>query len=174
MEAAPVEISAGAVLHVGCGGNPLPDWISGEETRLDIDPQHNPDVVASMTDMGDIGGFDFLYCSHSLEHLYPHDVPVALKEFYRVLGDGGRVIVIVPDLEGVEPTREPLLDTPAGPVSGFDLFYGMATLVEKNAHMAHHSGFVRETLAEALERAGFSGVHVLRGNDYNLIGAARK
>lgn len=152
----------------------MPDWIEGTETRLDIDPQHNPDVVASMTDMGDIGGFDFIYCSHSLEHLYPHDVPVALGEFHRVLGDGGRVIVIVPDLEGVEPTHEPLLDTPAGPVCGFDLFYGMPRLVAENEHMAHHSGFTAATLKDALEQAGFGGVHVLRGNDYNLIGAARK
>jgi SAM-dependent methyltransferase len=170
--AAPVR--TGAVLHVGCGGNPLPDWLDGEETRLDIDPQHNPDVVASMTDMGDIGGFDLLYCSHSLEHLYPHDVPVALSEFRRVLKDGGQAIVIVPDLEDVTPTSEPLLETPAGPVCGLDMIYGMSRLIADNEHMAHHFGFIAETLTLALKDAGFSGVRVLRGNDYNLIGAARK
>lgn len=167
-------VSVETVLHVGCGGNPLPEWISGQETRLDIDGRHSPDILASMTDMGEIGRYDLVYCSHALEHLYPHEVKAALSEFRRVLKDGGRVIVIVPDLEGVEPTHEPLFDTPAGPISGFDLFYGLPRLVETSPYMAHHCGFVRETLAGALQGAGFGPVNVLRANDYNLIGAARK
>ena len=47
------------VLHVGCGKQPIHDFLEGyKEVRLDIDPTHNPDIVASLTDMGDIGEFD--------------------------------------------------------------------------------------------------------------------
>ena len=47
----------GTFLHVGCGGGPMPTWAEGcTEVRLDIDATHSPDIQASMTDMGDIGG----------------------------------------------------------------------------------------------------------------------
>ena len=77
---------SGDFLHIGCGRmqpdetNQLPSWASGcKETRLDIDPTANPDIVASMVDLGDIGPFDITYSSHTLEHLYPHQVLDALR-----------------------------------------------------------------------------------------------
>jgi len=113
----------GAILHVGCGHEPLPPWFQGAvETRLDIDPRCEPDVVASMTDLGDIGPFDVVFSSHSLEHLAPHDVGVALGEFRRVLKPGGRLVVIVPDLEDVRPTEDVLYVSPAGPIAGIDMY----------------------------------------------------
>ena len=95
------------MLHIGCAQDPLPDW-AGEckEVRLDIDPEHNPDIVASMLDMGDIGTYDGIYTCHSLEHVYPHEVPIALSEFYRVLNKDGVAIIIVPDLEGVKANED--------------------------------------------------------------------
>jgi SAM-dependent methyltransferase len=165
----------GAVLHVGCGGDPLPAWLSGyAETRLDIDPGQCPDVCASMLDMGEIGAFDVVFCQHALEHVAPHEVPRALSEFRRVLKPGGHAIVFVPDLEGVTPTRDVILDTPAGGVSGHDLFYGFAPALESNPYMAHRCGFVAETLGAALDDAGFEAVSTQRLGNFNLLGAARK
>ena len=80
-------------LHVGCGqlgkDNTTrelskPDW---KELRLDIDASVNPDFVGTMTDMGDVGSnsMDAVYSSHNIEHLYVHEVPLALSEFKRVL-----------------------------------------------------------------------------------------
>ena len=74
-------------LHVGCGRNTKArttpvlagdDWA---EVRLDIDPGAKPDIVASMTDMSAVpdGSMDGLFAHHTLEHLYPHEVPVALR-----------------------------------------------------------------------------------------------
>jgi SAM-dependent methyltransferase len=78
------------LLHAGCGDTPRPAWAVGfDEVRLDIDRRCNPDIVANITSLGDIGPFDALYSSHCLEHLYPHQVPVALAEFLRVLKPGG-------------------------------------------------------------------------------------
>lgn len=165
-------VSAGAVLHVGCGGDPLPAWLDGTETRLDIDPRHSPDVVASMTDMGNIGPFDAIYCSHALEHLPVHDVAVAVDEFARVLKPGGFAVVFVPDLEDVQPTREVLFEAPSGPITGHDLYYGHGGLIPSMPHMAHRCGFTADTLAQAF--AGFSRVKVERLDCYNLMAVAIK
>lgn len=163
------------VLHVGCADHLLPDWcFPCEEVRLDIDPAYKPDIVASMTDMGDIGQFDGIHCSHSLEHLYPHDIPKALSEFYRVLEPGGWVVIFVPDLEDIKPTEDVLYFSPSGPVTGLDLIYGVRPSVAESLHMAHHFGFVASTLRAAMENAGFGRIEVKRLSIYNLMGAAVK
>lgn len=123
-----------------------------------------------MTELGDIGPFDTVYSSHSLEHLYPHEVPVALREFNRVLRPGGIVVVMVPDLEGVPATDEVL---PGSRLTGLHLYYGDARFIPEHPHMAHHSGFVESTLRAAMEAAGFE-VTTKRMSNYNLLGMGIK
>lgn len=161
----------GAILHVGCGREPLPAWLSHyDEVRLDIDPGCEPDIVAGMTSLGDIGPFDAVYSSHALEHLYPYDVPVALAEFKRVLRTGGALLLFVPDLEGIEATEAVAYDSPSGPITGLDMIYGRLTYLKEAPHMAHHTGFTRETLGQALAGAGFQRVSVLQIPEHNLMG----
>ncbi len=162
------------VLHVGCGGDPLPVWLAGaRETRLDIDGQHHPDILADMRWIPeDAGLFDVVLCQHALEHLYPHDVVPTLAGFARHLKPGGSAVVMVPDLGDVRPTDEVLYESPAGPVAGLDLIYGMRSLIAENPHMAHHSGFTSDTLRAAMEDAGFARVETSRlGYCFNLLGA---
>lgn len=174
MEPAPVGVSAGAVLHAGCGRAPLPDWLHGEETRLDISPDCEPDVCASMADIGDIGPFDTVYTSHALEHLSPPDVPRALAGFHRVLKPGGLLTIIVPDIEDARPTEEVLFVTTAGPITGLDLIYGHRPSLDDQPYMAHRSGFTAELLTNALKGAGFGEIHANRMSNYNLMAVARK
>lgn len=163
------------VLHAGCGGAPLPPLFGDcEEVRLDINKNANPDVVASLTDMGDIGTFDAAYCSHCLEHLYPHEVRKAASEFYRITAVGGYVVILVPDLEGVRATEEVLFVSPAGPISGLDLIYGYRPEIPVNPFMAHHSGFTAETLERVLTDAGFDMVTTKRICDFNLMAVAQR
>lgn len=161
------------ILHVGCGGGPLPPQLVGDETRLDIDPAVQPDIVASMTDMGDIGTYDLIFCSHTLEHLHPRDVGIALREFLRVLEPGGAAIVLVPDLEDTRPTDEVLFVSAAGPITGHQLFYGHVSSAD-NPFMAHHSGFIASTLLTAFEKAGFARTVVTRAASYNLVAGGLK
>jgi predicted SAM-dependent methyltransferase len=83
------------VLVAGSGLDGLPDWEKEgyKVTRLDIEPRVNPDICAPMTNMGEIGQFDVVYCCHALEHLYPHEVHQALREFQRVLKPGGVAVL---------------------------------------------------------------------------------
>jgi|EndMetStandDraft_2_1072991.scaffolds.fasta_scaffold51498_3 SAM-dependent methyltransferase len=162
------------ILHVGCGGDALPSWLAGEETRLDIDPATEPDIVASMTDMGRIGEYDVVYCSHALEHLFLHEIRPALREFRRVLKPGGRAVVIVPDAQGVSPTEEVLFVSPAGPVTGLDLLYGMRSRIAACPYMAHRYGFVSMTLEAEMAHAGFAHAVVKRVPDFNLLAVATK
>ncbi|MDO8705893.1 MAG: methyltransferase domain-containing protein [Sulfuricaulis sp.] len=56
-----------------------------------------------MTDMSAVatGSVDAVYSSHNIEHLYPHEVPVALAEFRRVLRGDGLLVIACPDLQSV-------------------------------------------------------------------------
>jgi SAM-dependent methyltransferase len=168
-------VNNGSLLHIGAGSNHLPDWLSSfRETRLDINADCNPDVVASMVDIGEVGTFDVVFCQHALEHLYPHEVGTALNEFYRVLNDGGFALVFVPDLEDARPTDDVLFESDAGSISGLDLYYGFRRALADNPYMAHKTGFVSKTLESALKDAGFKSVAISRLHPYNLMGIGIK
>ena len=62
-----------------------------DEIRLDIDPQASAHLTGSIVDMSTLiaaQSFDAVWSSHSLEHLYAHEVPRALSEFVRILKAG--------------------------------------------------------------------------------------
>lgn len=162
-----------SLLHVGCGGDPRPEWAKDyTETRFDIDAAQKPDIVGDMTALGEIGNYDAVLCQHALEHLTFSDSAKALREFRRVLNDGGFAMVMVPDLEGVNATDEPILQAPIGPITGLDMIYGLQS--SDNPYMAHRSGYVRDTLDKAMRAAGFSKVETRRLANYNLISVGVK
>ena len=154
-------------LHVGCGPlkkNNLKGFQDWDEIRFDIDPKVSPDIVGSLTDMSAAGTglFDALYSSHNIEHLFPHEVPVAINEFYRVLHNEGFVIITCPDLQsvGAELASGKLVETlyvsNAGPISALDILYGHRDLIANGNHfMAHKSGFTFPVLSSLFHQAGF-------------------
>lgn len=144
------------------------------EVRLDINRDVNPDIVASISDMGEIGSFDAVYCAHTLEHAAPHEVGQALAEFRRVLKPGGVALIIVPNLEGLSPTEDVLYETAHGPITALDLFYGYRPMLAEHPHMAHRMGFTAATLEAAIRAAGFSAAHVVADQNYNLIAGAKR
>lgn len=165
------------VLHAGCGGAQLPPYFGEdvEEVRLDLNPDTHPDIVASILDLGDIGPFDAIYTAHTLEHLYPHEVPIALREFRRVLTDDGYALIFVPDLEGLTLSNDVLYESPAGPITAFDMIYGFRRYVAANpGTMAHHTGFTSKLLEEALWEAGFSKVTMSRVKAFNVMAVAER
>ena len=156
-------------LHVGCGDEPQSNIVgfnndNWNEIRLDIDESVNPDIVGTLTDMQSVeaGSVDAVYSSHNIEHIFPHEVPVALSEFYRVLKEDGIVVITCPDLQSVceevvkDKLLEPLYDSPKGPISPIDILYGhRQPIAEGNEYMAHKGGFTYSTLDKAFFEAGF-------------------
>lgn len=164
----------GTCLHVGCGAEPLPAWLeAAREVRVDVDSTNHPDIVADMRSLGEIGQFDCVYCSHALEHVPRADAVRVLQEFRRVLKPGGAAYVVVPDLEDIRPTDEVVYISPAGPITGADMYWGFQACVQDRPYMKHQFGYVQRTLAAVLREAGFSNVQVTREPGWNLLGAGR-
>jgi len=177
-------------LHVGCGQNNKlqagpgfqgDDW---QEIRFDINPAVKPDIIGSMTDMSAVqdSSVDAIFSAHNIEHLYPHEVPVALSEFKRVLRSDGFVVITCPDLQSVaalvanDKLTEPAYQSPAGPIAPLDILYGLrSAMANGNLYMAHRCGFTQRVMAETLQTCGFTQAIVRqRANCLDLWALALK
>jgi len=167
-------------LHVGCGQKrkdrttkALSSW---NELRFDIDESVQPDLVGTMTDMSSVSSesVDAVFSSHNIEHLYPHEVPVALSEFLRVLKPDGFAVITCPDLQAVcalvaeDKLTEPAYTSPAGPIAPLDILYGhRPPMARGNLYMAHRCGFTEKVLSGTLQSSGFKRVASMkRGSPY--------
>ncbi|WP_153101421.1 class I SAM-dependent methyltransferase [Paraburkholderia hayleyella] len=177
-------------LHVGCGpqrkgttthGFNHENWI---ELRLDIDESVQPDIVGTMTDMSrvDDASVDAIFSSHNIEHLYPHEVPLALAEFLRVLKPDGFAIITCPDLRSVcalvadDKLLEPAYQSGAGPIAPIDILYGhRPPMARGNLYMAHRCGFTEKVLNGTLAASGFPVVATMaRPQAFELWAVASK
>lgn len=178
-------------LHVGCGpkhkdqttrGFNTEEWT---ELRLDIDKSVNPDIVGTMLDMSAVAdaSVDAVFSSHNIEHLHPHEVPLALKEFLRVLKPDGFAVITCPDLQSVcalvaeDKLTETAYTSPAGPITPLDILYGhRPPMARGNLFMAHRCGFTQKVLIGTLQGSGFAAVAgARRGHPfYDLWAAATK
>jgi len=165
----------GKFLHVGFGGHALPEWAEGvSETTLDIDPFHEPDILAPMQNMGDIGKYNTVYSAHCLEHVHLYEARQTLAEMRRVLVDGGVNIVIVPNIGGIKPDNKVLYESVEGPICGLDLIYGPAWLVEECPFMAHKYGYTVDSLQSEFETAGFREITGKLLDAFNVMVVGKK
>jgi predicted SAM-dependent methyltransferase len=176
------------VLNVGCG-YPLrqqlhasfqgPGW---REVRHDIDTRSEPEIVCPLTDMEPVaaGSVDAIWSPHNLGHLYRHEVPLALREFLRVLLPGGLLLLAVLDLQKIaqlviaDALDDAVFRTPSGPITPLDMIFGHTDSIGEGAeYMSHKSGFTASTLRALLADAGFVEIGVARV-DYDLRARAQK
>src|SRR5271157_975681 len=115
-------------------------------------------------DMGPLlpQSFDAIWSSHSLEHLYAHEVPLALLEFKRVLKLDGFALITSPDLESValmdveHGLNHVAYTSPMGPITPLDMLFGHSgSIARGKLYMAHHTGFTCASLGQLLLDAGF-------------------
>ena len=160
------------LLHVGCGYNYKKNTLKyyddeWKETRVDINPEVNPDILGNMKDLSKVQNnyYDSVFSSHSIEHVYIHEVNIVLKEFYRVLNQNGFLVITCPDLKSIskliveDKLLEVAYESPAGPINPVDMLWGHSRSIEEgNKFMAHKCGFTKKTLMAALTNAGFKSV----------------
>lgn len=175
------------VINVGCGpfnADALPryfdDW---RKIRVDSDDSVKPDIIADLTDLSPLldGSAHAIWASHCIEHLYEHQVPIALSEFRRVLRDDGFACIIVPDLQIVanylvaDRLHEPLYDSEAGPVTPHDIIFGFgAAIAGGRTSMAHRCGFTPSMLQQVFANIPFGEVLLRRRSAaLELVAVAR-
>jgi SAM-dependent methyltransferase len=175
------------LVNVGCGArhsSTLPAYFDNwQQLRVDVDASVEPDILADLTDLSPIpdGSADAVWAAHCIEHLYEHQVTIALAEFRRVLRDDGFVCVIVPDLQEVaryvvtDRLHEPLYHSPAGPVTPHDIFFGFgAAIASGRTSMAHRCGFTPGMLQRCFQQLPFGEVVLRRRSaDLELAAVAR-
>jgi SAM-dependent methyltransferase len=172
------------LLNVGCGplgGGKVPPHFGGwRQVRVDVDAAVKPDILADLTDLSQIAdaSVDAVWAAHCVEHLYGHEVPVALGEFRRVLREDGFLCVIVPDLQTVasylvaDRLHEPLYQSAAGPVTPHDMIFGFGPAIAGGrASMGHRCGFTPGMLQRCFRELPFGEV-VLRRRSSHLELAA--
>lgn len=161
------------VLHIGCGPRNNPhlhktfqsaEW---NEVRLDIAEDTDPDIIADMCDMQCVGDnlFDAVWSSHNLEHVHAYQVPIALKEFFRVLKKGGFAFITLPDIKKVaeiiykQGLEHVIYKSPIGPITPLDIMYGHSGAIgDGHLNMAHRTAFTTRTLAMKLASVGFGDI----------------
>ena len=174
------------LLHVGCASLNISDlkgfnndkWA---EIRFDIDKNRNPDIIGTIVDLSlvETGSVDAVYSAYNLDHIYPHEVPIALKEFFRVLKNDGIVIIKCPDIQSVCEAigKDKLLDvfyqSPVGPITPIDILFGNRKAIAKgNEFMAKKGGFTYSVLDGALHQAGFViryGGRIKNGRELSVV-----
>ena len=153
-----------------------------EHVLLDLDPGVGADIVLDIRELNTLESqqFDVVYCSHNLQHVRQHEVPVVLAGFRHVLKPGGLAHIIVPDLQelmlacvqqGIDLDGL-LYESPMGPITPLDVLYGHGGIMAQSGQdfYAHRTGFSRRTLANVVEASGFGPMFCQQGNlELNLI-----
>ena len=132
--------------------------------RLDADAGTEPDVLAPAHDLSvlDTGGFDAVFSSHCIEHLYIDQAVPALQEWRRVLREEGFLLLVCPDLQAAAEmiAKDQLFDIAYAGVTPYDIVFSHRGLVAQgraqgHSFMEHKSGFTLSTLMAAVRQAGF-------------------
>lgn len=173
------------VLNVGgqSRGIQLPaPYSTFEQVLLDLDPAVGADIVLDVRELTSLEShqFDAVYCSHNLEHVRQHEVPIVLAGFRHVLKPGGLAHIIVPDLQelmlacvqqGIDLDGL-LYESPMGPITPLDVLFGHGGMIAQSGqdYYAHRTGFSSRTLANVVEASGLGPMFCQQGNlELNLI-----
>ena len=160
-----------SVLNVG-GYNKtyaIPSYFDGwRHDLLDIDPQCNPDILADARELEKFppATYDAVYCSHNLEHFYPHDAVKVVRGFHHILKPEGFVEIHVPDILAVMrqviqnnmDVDDVLYTSDKRPILVRDVLYGYHVEIERsgNDFFAHKTGFSKKSFVALMNGNGFT------------------
>jgi predicted SAM-dependent methyltransferase len=163
-------------LNIGSGSRPMNGILFNKDNEwLDLDFRKSiksihgfnyvPDIIA---DASHIPAKDNEYSEllvHSvLEHFSKWEFKNYLKEWYRILNNGGKIVISVPDILKISKgiIMYSNIDNHKAVKSLINLLYG-----EQNyPGNLHKWGFIKETLKQDLEEIGFSRFRILKSERY--------
>jgi len=185
-------------LELGSGPHGEPGYIHVDALKIG-----NVDIEADIRNLNWLqdNSVDELYSSHTVEHISYTEIEEVLREWYRVLKPGGKIIIKMPDLdflcrsyvEGIHSTEEVMVaifggfpDYPGGP-DGWEKTSGNPNW-ERNSILdgsvpnpgkytewgAHKALYTFESFKPRIERAGFTHVQRVIENDWELYIVAQK
>jgi predicted SAM-dependent methyltransferase len=140
----------GRKLDIGAG--PEGTKFKGFES-CDIRP--GCDYVCNATHISSLGKFVHLRCYMVLEHLKRYEYPLALKDWYNALEDGGILELTVPDMDDIVSLYS------KNPEEALWRMYGSPKepgADEDCVEQLHKWGFNEKSISKALKEAGFSVV----------------
>lgn len=142
-------------LHIG-GKQQHPDW-----KIFDIEARPEVDLIGNASDLSQFSdnSINSIYASHVLEHFYyglNNELLTVLKEWYRVLTPGGKLLLSVPDLR----TLCWLYSNPDA--STMERHHLMRIMFggHTNQYDVHKVGFDVDTLALYLAESGFDDMEL--------------
>lgn len=142
-------------LHIG-GKQQHPDW-----KILDIESRPEVDFLGDASDLSQFedNSITSIYASHVLEHFYyglNNELITVLKEWYRVLAPGGKLLISVPDLQKLCW----LYSNPNA--STMERHHLMRIMFggNMNQYDVHKVGFDVDTLALYLAESGFDDMEL--------------
>ena len=180
------------VLNVGGSSKSIPisaRFDGWQQDLLDVDPRFGVDVVMDARALTNLpGGYDAVYCSHTLEHFTEDDAQKVLAEFLHILKDEGFAEIRVPDFKAActaAVERNVELNETLYTINGFDvslrhIIFGHESEVKRSGkdYWAHKNVYTPKTLAQDLQRAGFAGAVIAPGDhkkdDFDIVAFAFK
>lgn len=131
-------------LHLGCGDRNFEGYVN-----IDLRKTRATDLVCDIKKLpypdNSVG---LIENYHVIEHLSRHDLPKALKVWYRVLIPGGKLIIECPDFD--KAVKEYI----EGNKKRIDNIFGL----QRFPGDAHHFGYSFERLGKLLKAVGFKDI----------------
>ena len=139
-------------INLGAGDTKLDGFLS-----VDIDPRVLPDVVSTIDKLPfKTGTIAEISAYHVIEHVYYWEAEITLREWFRVLEPGGKIVIECPDLEKITKYLTKEKDFTKWSSLGAWGLYGDPN--HRNIYYGHHWGYTPETLSSMLTRNGFTHI----------------
>ena len=142
-----------------------PSWLP----QRDLHDFHNPDHIGDVRSLPELptGRYEEVIAQDVLEHLQREEVPPSLREWRRLLADGGRLWLRVPDL----PSLLRWLQEDDGADRHRQVMHFLFGTQAYDGDF-HHAGFSDVLLCDELHRAGFERVELEIRDEWLLEGDA--
>lgn len=151
----------GLKLHLGCGSTRMEDYIN-----IDIVPTQATDLVQNVVDLPMVRGnsVEEIFLHSVFEHLYAYEQEGALREWYRVLKPGGRLVMKwVPDFDLVADAyvkRSPGATRPVFDLWEVYRYTHGDPRPDNSPGQLHKDLFTTEKVRQLLLRTGFKIVSI--------------